>query len=138
MRRLLVVPLLVAGCAAQPPPSGAEGRSVAESGRPCVPPSPVVGTPPAGLPELPPGAVLTALGPDRASARIEGEIDDVVARLKRAFDRAGYVVQREEDEGRSVRLAFFGAAGDATLTVAQLTCPKGSTGFTVVVRPVRS
>ena len=135
MRRvLLLVPLLVLGCADERPPSVVEGRSTAESGRPCIPASPVAASPPAGLPELPAGAVLTEAAPGRASGRVTGEIRDVVAELKASFERAGYVVQREEDEGRSFRLAFFGASGDATLTVAELTCPPGSTGFSVIVR----
>lgn len=133
MRRLLVLVALLTACGGERP-LVVEGESTVESGLPCSPASPVGEASPESLPSLPPGSVLTLVGPDTATGRVEQRIEDVVAHFRTAFDRAGYVVQREEDEGRSAQLAFFGNAGTATLTVAELTCPSGSTGFTVVVR----
>lgn len=111
-----------------------EGESAVESGLPCRPAAPVPGPLPSGVPSPPPGTVLTLASGTTASGRVAAPLDEVVEHFRTAFDRAGYVVQREEDEGRAVRLAFFGAGGDADLTVATLTCPAGSTGFTVVLR----
>lgn len=134
-RALLLVPLLLLGCGEQRSPSAVEGTSTAESGRPCVA-APAVDTPlPQGFPEPPPSSVLTAVSGSSVSGRVEAPIEAVVAHFTAAFDRAGYVVQREEDEGRAVRLGFFGGSrGDASLDVATLTCPSGSTGFTMTVR----
>ena len=133
MRRLLLpVLLLVAGCGV--PPAVVEGRSSVESGAACVPAPAVATPPPAGLPELPEGTTLTAVGDGTVSGRVPAPVAEVVEHFRAAMDRAGYVVQREEDEGRAVRLGFFGARGDATLDVALLTCPVGSTGFTLAVR----
>lgn len=132
--RLLLLAVLLAGCGGGDRPLVVEGKSTVESGPPCAPASPVDAPAPADLPELPVGSVLTAVGPGTVTGRVEQPLRHVVTELKAAFDRAGYVVQREQDEGRAVQLAFFGTAGTATLAVAELTCPSGSTGFTLVVR----
>ena len=132
MRALLVLPLLLAGCTTEP--SVVEGRSSVEPGASCVPAPAVADGPSEGLPALPPGTTVTAAGKGTVSGRVPAPVDDVVEHFRAAMDRAGYVVQREEDEGRAVRLAFFGARGDATLDVALLTCPAGSAGFTLTVR----
>lgn len=132
-RLLLGVVLLVPGCAAQPPPSVVQGRSSAEPGVSCAPAPPVDDRLPAGFPVPPPAAVLTAVARGSVTGRVPAALDDVVAHFRSALDRAGWVVQREEDEGRAVLLGFFGARGEGTLTVAELTCPAGSTGFTVTV-----
>ena len=133
MLRALPLVVLLAGCASSPP-LVTEGESAVESGEPCRPASPVPGPLPSGFPPPPAGSDLTLIEPGTASGRVALPFGDVVAHWKAAFDRAGYVVQRQEDEGRAVRLAFFGAKGDADLVVATLTCPAGSTGFTVVLR----
>jgi hypothetical protein len=130
---LLLLAVLLVGCG-DAPPLVSQGESRRESGLPCMPPSPVPGPLPSGLPAPPTGSLLTLVAPGTASGRVEAPLDDVVAHFKAVFDSAGYVVQREEDEGRAVRLAFFGAGGDASLTVATQTCPAGTTGFTLAVR----
>ena len=133
LRALPLLVSLMAGCGSAPP-LVSEGESTVESGAPCRPASPVPDPLPTAFPPAPAGAELTLVEGGTASGRVALPLDDVVAHWKAAFDRAGYVVQREEDEGRAVRLALFGARGDATLDVADLTCPSGSTGFTMGVR----
>ena len=133
LRALPLLVVLLAGCASSPP-LVTEGESAVESGEPCRPASPVATPLPSAFPTPPAGADLTLVEAGTVSGRVAQPFDDVVAHWKAAFDRAGYVLQREEDEGRAVRLAFFGARGDAELVVATLTCPAGSTGFTVVLR----
>ena len=133
MLRALPLVVLLVGCASSPP-LVSEGESAVESGEPCRPASPVPDPLPSAFPSPPAGSDLTLVEAGTASGRVSLPFDDVLAHWKAAFDRAGYVVQREEDEGRAVRLAFFGARGDAELVVATLTCPAGSTGFTVVLR----
>lgn len=134
VRRVLLL-LLLTGCSAQeepPPPSAVDGVSTVESGAPCVPPSPLA-EPLAALPvEPPPGAVLTGVteqaGQRLVTGRVAGPVDGVLEHFRAA---PGYVVSRDEDEGRAGRLQLFGARGDVGITVALLTCPRGSTGFTI-------
>lgn len=128
--------LALAGCSAEAPspPASIEGTSVAASGVACAPPSPLPAPPPDVPLALPPGAVLTdttLLGGQRL---VSGRVEDSVAAVLGHFRAApGYVVQRDEDEGRSGELVLFGATGDVSVTVARLTCPQGSTGFTIAV-----
>lgn len=118
-------------------PAAVEGTSTQESGAPCQVPSPLPSAPPvpAGL-ALPAGSVLTATGPVAGSAsvtgRVEAPVDEVLAHFRDAVDAAGFVLQRDEDEGRAGELAFFGARGNGQVTVSRLTCPRGATGFTVL------
>ena len=134
MRRLLLATLLlVLPACASDPPSVVEGQSTVESGFACVPASPVPAALPAGFPQPPPGAVLTAVAPEQVTGRVVAEVADVLAHFRAAVEQAGYVVRREEDEGRSAQLAFFGARGEGAATIAALTCPEGSTGFTLSV-----
>ena len=130
---VVLVALLVAGCGSDRP-LVVEGKSTVESGVACVPASPVPAPLPRGFPELPAGAILTAVSADEVSGRVAGDVEDVVAHFRAAVDRAGYVITRDEDEGRSAQLAFFGTRGDGTATIAALTCPSGSTGFTLRLR----
>lgn len=129
---MLVAALLTTACSAEP--SVVEGRSTAVPGATCVPAAAVADRAPEGFPELPAGTVLTAVSPASVSGRVAARVDDVVRHFTAELDRSGYVVQRAEDEGRAARLAFFGARGDATLDVALLTCPAGSSAFTLVLR----
>lgn len=88
-----------------------------------VPPPPV---------DLPPGAVLTDVtqaGQERlVTGRVAAGVDEVLEHFRGA---AGFVVTRDEDEGRAGELRLFGAAGEIGVTVARLTCPRGQTGFTL-------
>ena len=133
LRALPLLAVLLAGCGSSPP-LVTEGESAVESGEPCRPASPVPDPLPSAFPSPPAASQLTLVEGGTASGRVALPLDEVVAHWKAVFDRAGYVVQREEDEGRAVRLALFGARGDAEVVVATLTCPAGSTGFTVVLR----
>lgn len=135
LRRALLLLALV-GCSAPgeppPPPAAVDGVSTLESGVPCVPPS-ILSEPVGVLPvEPPPGAVLTDVaqqgGQRLITGRVVGSVEDVLEHFRSA---PGYVVSRDEDEGRSGRLQLFGARGDVAVTVALLTCPRGSTGFTI-------
>lgn len=87
---------------------------------------------PAALVALPPGAVLTdvrEVGPQRlVTGRTAQTVEQVLAHF-RAAD--GFVVTRDEDEGRAGELQLFGGAGDVTVTVGRITCPRGATSFTV-------
>ena len=135
VRRALLL-LALTGCTAQgeppAPPAAVDGVSTVESGVPCAPPS-VLSEPVGVLPvEPPPGAVLTDVaeqaGQRLVTGRVAASVDDVLEHFRAA---PGYVVSRDEDEGRSGKLQLFGARGDVTVTVALLTCPRGSTGFTL-------
>ena len=134
MRRLLLVlPLLAAGCG-EDRPLVVEGRSIAESSAPCVAASPVADPLPRDFPQPPPGAVLTAVAPVQVTGRVDAEVEQVLAHFQAAVDAAGYIVQREEDEGRSAQLAFFGARNEGSIVIAAVGCPRGSTGFTMRLR----
>jgi hypothetical protein len=130
VRRLLLVAALLTGCAGDPV---TEGVSTAASSEPCRPAPAVTGTPPAVAPDLPSGAVLTELGPDVVGGRVEAPLDEVVAGFRAALERDGNVLTGVEDEGRAVRLRWFGVRGAGTVSVAGLPCPRGSTGFSVRV-----
>jgi len=126
---------MVAACASspEPPPSSTEGVSTAVSGVPCLPPSPLAAPPDPPPPVvLPPGTVLTDVtvqaGQRLVTGRVEGSVQDVLAHFR--ADPSN-VVTRDEDEGRSGRLQLFGVRGDVSVTVAELTCPSGLTGFTL-------
>lgn len=129
--------LLLTACGspdrAPAPPSSVEGTSTVEPGAPCVAPSPLdaASVPPPPVP-LPPGAVLTDVtqaGPLRlVTGRVEATVDEVLDHFRGA---PGFVVSRDEDEGRSGELQLFGATGDVTVLVARSTCPRGATRFTV-------
>lgn len=136
MRALLLAVVLLAACAPAeepPPPASLEGESVAEPGVPCVPPSPLAAPPVPPPPvALPPGSVLVDVseqaGQRLVSGRVEATVEQVLAHFR---TDPSYVVTRDEDEGRAGRLQLFGARGDVAVTVAELTCPAGLTGFTV-------
>lgn len=139
-RRAVAVLVLVAaltGCGDEPSPAAVEGTSVVESGPPCPVPSALPSAPPvpAGLP-LPAGSEVTAYGTAAGTPALTGRVDapveQVLAHFRAAVEQAGFVVQRDEDEGRAGELGFFGARGDGTVTVSRLTCPRGVTGFTVL------
>ena len=115
------------------------GTSVEESGAACAPASPLASVPP--VPQdlaLPPGSLVTQHG-GRSDAllltgRVAAPVEDVLAHFRTALERAGFVLQRDEDEGRAGELGFFGARADGTVVVSRLTCPRGETGFTLSVR----
>lgn len=135
MRRLLLaLPLLLAGCSGADVPSVVLGSSSAEPGASCAPAPAVQAALPEGYPSPPPGAELTAVSDGSVTGRVSGPVDVTADHFRAELERRGYVVQREEDEGRAVLIGFFGAAAEGTLTIAELICPRGSTGFTVAVR----
>ena len=135
MRRgLLVLPLLLAGCGGTEVPSVVMGSSSAEPGASCAPAPAVDAELPDGYPLPPAGAELTAVAGGSVTGRVDDPVESAAAHFRAELERLGYVVQREEDEGRAVLIGFFGAAAEGTVTVAELTCPRGSTGFTVAVR----
>ena len=82
--------------------------------------------------DLPPGSVLTdvrQVGDQRlVTGRVSATVDQVLEHFRTA---EGFVVSRDEDEGRAGELQLFGAAGTVGVTVARLTCPRDQTGFTV-------
>ena len=131
--------LLVTGCsapAAPPAPSTVEGESSVAPGRPCAPATALPSVPP--LPQdvaLPAGAVVTAYEGTADVVSVTGRtdlrVDEVLDHFRTALQRAGFVLQRDEDEGRAGQLGFFGARADGSVTVARLTCPRGATGFTL-------
>ena len=132
MRRLLpLLALVLAACADGP--TVVDGTSTLSTGAPCAAAPAVPGAPPAGAPELPTGSVLTEVAPDVVSGRAPGEVADVAAQVRAAIERAGYVLVREEDEGRGVRLGWFGVRGAGTVSLARSTCPPGTTAFSVRV-----
>lgn len=125
----------MAGCGTteQPPPVSVEGSSTVESGTPCVAASPLdPASVPPPLVALPPGAVLTDVtqaGREHlVTGRVEGSVEQVLEHFRTA---PGFVVSRDEDEGRSGELKLFGSVGDVGVTVARLTCPRGWTSFTI-------
>jgi hypothetical protein len=131
----LLVALLVAGCgsAQEPPPASVEGESRVELGAPCAPRPVLVADPAPSVPvELPPAGVLTDVteqaGQRLVTGRVEATVEQVLAHFRAA---PGYVVTRDEAEGRAGELLLFGARGDVAVTVATLTCPRGFTGFTI-------
>ena len=130
MHRLLLPVLLLTACAG--PPTVQDGASTRE-GPTCTPAPAVSGTPPALVPPLPAGAVLTEVGSDVVSARVERPLDAVVAELRASLEGDGWVVTREEDEQRAVRLGFFGVRGSGTASLAALSCPPASTALSVRV-----
>jgi len=133
---VLLAALLLTGCGADPeppPPASVEGVSEAASGAPCVPPSPLAAPPEPRPPVLlPPGAVLTDVTEQAGQRLVSGQVEASVEEVLDHF-RAdpGYVVTRDEDEGRAGRLQLFGARGEVGVTVAVLLCPRGLTGFTI-------
>lgn len=120
---------------ASAPAAVLEGTSTAESGAPCVPPTPLPGPAATTGLSLPPGAVLTASEQAGAQVLVSGRVREpvrtVLQHFRDAAARGGYVVQRDEDEGRSGMLTLFGARGTASVVIAALTCPRGQAGFTV-------
>ena len=143
----LVLVLALSGCGEDPEPVARpggnvqEGTSTVESGAACVPAAEVDQPLPASYPSrlpLPPGAVLTDVRrqgeQDLVTGRVEGDADDVLTHFREAAEPAGFGVVRDEDEGRSGRLQLFGAAAVVDVTVARLTCPRGSAGFTLAVQ----
>ena len=142
MRAALLSVLLLAACAPAeqpPPPSSVEGVSTAVPGVPCVPASPLAAAPDRPPPvALPPGAVLTDVteqaGQRLVSGQVGGSVQEVLAHFRRA---PAYVVTRDEDEGVAGELVLFGPRGDVAVTVAELACPQGVTGFTLVTAVAR-
>ena len=102
-------------------------------GAPCVPPSPLAAMPdPLPPVALPPGSVLTDVTEQADQRLVTGRVALPVAEVLEHFRRdPSYVVTQDEDEGVAGRLRLFGAAGEVSVTVAELTCPAGLTGFTV-------
>ncbi len=133
MRHLLLVALLLTGCAPadEPPPVAVEGESTQAPGVTCSPPSPLAAVPSPPV-ALPPGSVVVGLdeqaGQRLLTGRVEATVDEVLDHFR---GLPGAVVSRDEDEGRTGRLQLFAAAGDVGVTVALLTCPRGLTGFTL-------
>ena len=82
--------------------------------------------------DLPPGSVLTDVRQVGDQRLVTGRVSTTVAQTLAHFRAAdGFVVSRDEDEGRAGELQLFGAAGTIGVTVARLTCPRGQTGFTL-------
>ncbi len=111
------------------------GTSTAESGAPCVAPSPLdaASVPPPPV-DLPRGSELTDVRQVADQRLVTGRVPATVEQVLAHFRAAeGFVVSRDEDEGRSGELQLFGAAGTVGVTVARLTCPPGQTGFTLAV-----
>lgn len=133
--------ITVAGaCSSERPTSAETGRSIVESAAPCPTPSWLGGLPasfPAQL-ALPREAQLTSLlergGYTLATGHAPGSVPAVLAHFREAVAGAGYVVEREEDEGRGAQLAFFGATAEGSVTIARSRCPPGATAFTVTAR----
>ena len=118
--------------------ASSEGTSVAEPRPSCTPAPRVRADLPADFPaglELPARTVLTGVdasdGSTVVSGRVRASVQDVLVHFRTAVERAGLVVQREESEGRSGELVFFGAEAEGGVAVAKLSCPAGSTSFTV-------
>lgn len=82
--------------------------------------------------DLPLGSVLTDVRQVGDQRLVTGRAPATVGQVLEHFRSSeGFVVSRDEDEGRSGELQLFGAAGTVGVTVARLTCPRGQTGFTV-------
>ena len=118
--------------------SGTEGTSTVVPGPSCRTPRAVREPLPAEYPEglaLPPGAVLTGVehadGYALVTGRVAADVGSVLEHFGAAVEAAGLVVQRQESEGRSGQLVFFGALREGGVSVARLACPAGETGFTV-------
>lgn len=130
--------LLLTACrgSGELPPSAVEGTSIEVTSAPCVPVAVLdaASVPPPPVP-FPAGAELTGAtqlaGQRLVSGRVAASVEQVLAHFQAAARPSGYVVQRSEDEGRTGRLLLFGARGEVTITIAQLHCPRGQTGFTV-------
>ena len=131
-----------AACAGgEPPPRSQEGVSVLESGSPCALKPAVTGPLPPTYPQalaLPAGSVVTDVreqgGAQLVTGRVEGGAGEVLEHFRTTAEPAGFAVIRDEDEGRAGRLQLFGATSEVAITVAKLTCPAGSAGFTMSVR----
>lgn len=144
----LVAALAAAACSGEPaaPPvrdgsSVQEGTSTVESGAPCVPAPETTAALPATYPPrlpLPPGSLLTAVerlgGVDLVSGRVDAGAEAVLDHFRTAAEPAGFAVVRDEDEGRAGKLQLFGSTATLDVTVAQLTCPRGASSFTVQVQ----
>ena len=136
-RTTAALALLAVTACGDPSPTAVDGTSTQESGAACRPSEPLPSLPPvpADL-ALPPGSVLTDARPlgggTSVTGRVEAPVEQVLAHFRGAVDAAGFVLQRDEDEGRAGELAFFGARGSGQVTVGRLTCPRGATGFTVL------
>ncbi len=132
---MLVLALLLAGCGAaeEPPPTSVEGVSSQAPGVMCVPPSPLAAAPDPPPPVvLPAGAVLTDVSVQAGQRLVTGRVELTVSEVLQHFRRdPSFVVTAEEDEGPAGRLRLFGRSGQVDVTVAELTCPSGLTGFTV-------
>lgn len=149
VRPLLALALAAAAtaCTSPEPPAPAprraqDGVSVEESGRPCLPQPAVTEPRPPDYPTalaLPAGTVVTYVEeqPDTSiiTGRAPGRAVDVLEHFRSTAEPAGFAVIRDEDEGRAGRLQLFGATTEVEISVATLTCPSGSAGFTVSVRP---
>lgn len=129
--------LATAGCAADEPqpPVSVEGVSTQVPGLPCVPVPPLTAPPTPPPPVvLPPGTVLTDVTVQSGQRLVTGQVDAPVEEVLAHFrSDPGYVVTRDEDEGRTGRLQLFGARGEVGILAAVLTCPRGLTGFTISV-----
>lgn len=108
-----------------------EGSSTVESSRPCVAAPPLAPVPPVPV-ALPAGALVTdvteAAGQRLVTGRVEATVEQVLAHFRSV---PGFVVTRDEDEGRAGELQLFGSTGDVGVTVARSTCPRGETRFTL-------
>lgn len=134
---MLLALLATTGCAADepPPPVSVEGESTQVPGVACVPVPPLTAPPTPPPPVvLPAGAVLTDVTVQQGQRLVTGQLEAPVEEVLEHFrNDPGYVVTRDEDEGRAGRLQLFGARGEVGITVAVLTCPRGLTGFTISV-----
>lgn len=114
-----------------------DGTSVTGSSAPCEPAPALDGEQPPVPLALPAGSVVTDVteiaGQRLVTGRVSAEVSDVLEHFRLAAEPAGFVVQRDEDEGRAGELLLFGVRGDVGITVARLACPRGDTGFTVAV-----
>lgn len=141
----LAAALATAACSGEPEQpavregsSVQEGTSTVESGAPCVP-TPVTAAPlPAAFPQrlaLPAGS--EQIGVERRGEvdlltwRVPGSAAQVLTHFRDAAEPAGFAVVRDEDEGRTGKLQLFGASSTIDITVASLTCPRGSAAFTL-------
>lgn len=115
MRRLLLaLPLLLVGCGGADVPNVVLGSSSAEPGASCAPAPAVQAELPEGYPAPPPGAELTAVSDGSVTGRVSGPVDAATDHFRAELERRGYVVQREEDEGRAVLIGFTVAVRRAT------------------------
>ena len=98
-----------------------------------MPPSPLAAAPDPPPPvTLPPGSVLTDVTEQAGQRLVTGRVAASVQEVLEHFRGApSYVVTRDEDEGVAGELVLFGPRGDVAITVAELACPEGLTGFTL-------